>query len=449
MDSLMKFLDENSHIRFAASDSPDFADLCSAFVINATKKPSLIIRPRSAEDVSSLVSILTANDIPFTIRGGGHDMFGRSQVDDGVTIDMREICHVHVDRDSQTARVGGGIISMNLLKELERHQMVTPHPVTPTVGYVGWAIHGGYTLLSTKYGLGVDQIVGATIVDANGNIREADERMLTVIRGGGGAVGVIVEVKIKIYPLDQVLAGAIIYQPSELVTAFRDFDSNYQQAKQDGFPPELGIYRFIMNGPMGKTLTVLFLWASSDISEGQKWLSTVSSWGPVAMATVAPTTIAAFNEVTNSMVPRKAYGTIHAPIFRCLTPKVVDVICQHGPLQPNNPEVLFGIHELRADAPMSSKGSIFNGRQPHFVVEIIPITGSLDTLDETIAWGQKFNDALLGTDAANRLSCNYIPLTPSKDLDIKGIYGSYYETLREIKAELDPDNKFKNALVQL
>ena len=204
MDLLKKFLDENSHIRFAASDSPDFHDLRSAFVINATKKPNLIVRPQSAGDISSLVSILTANDIPFTIRGGGHDMFGRSQVDDAVTIDMRDICHVHVDQASQTARVGGGIICMNLLKELEQYQMVTPHPITPTVGYVGWAIHGGYGLLSTKYGLGVDQIVGATVVDANGNICEADEKMLTVIRGGGGTVGVIVEAKIKIYPLDQV-----------------------------------------------------------------------------------------------------------------------------------------------------------------------------------------------------------------------------------------------------
>ncbi|KAJ5730837.1 uncharacterized protein N7483_005345 [Penicillium malachiteum] len=449
MDLLRKFLAENSHIQFAASDSPDFADLCSAFIINATKKPSLIVRPRSAEDISGLVSILTTNDIPFTIRGGGHDMFGRSQVDGAVTIDMREICHVHVDSASKTARVGGGIISMNLLKELEKHQMVTPHPVTPSVGYVGWAIHGGYGLLSTKYGLGVDQIVGATVVDANGNILEADERMLTVIRGGGGAVGVIVEVKTKIYPLDQVLAGAIIYQPSELVTGFRDFNTNFQQAKRDGFPPELGIYRFIMNGPTGKAQIVLFLWASSDISEGQKWLSTVSSWAPLGMSTVAPTTIAAFNEVTNSMVPKIAYGTIHAPIFRSLTPEVVDVIGKHALLQPNNPEVLFGIHELRADAPMSSNGSIFNARQAHVLIEIIPITGSLDTLYETMAWGQNFNDALLATDAANRLSCSYIPLNPTRDLEFKGIYGSQYETLREIKTELDPDNKFKHALVQL
>ena len=204
MESLEKFLSENKHIQSATPDAPEYEDLRSAFVINVTRKPRIIVRPRSAEDVSGLIKILTTNDIPFTIRGGGHDMFGRSQLDDGVTVDLRELCHVEVDHDSQTARIGGGIISMHLLKELEKHKVVVPHPVTPTVGWVGWATHGGYNLLSTKHGLGVDQIVGATVVDAQGEIREADERMLTVIRGGGGIVGVVVEMEIRIYPSNQV-----------------------------------------------------------------------------------------------------------------------------------------------------------------------------------------------------------------------------------------------------
>lgn len=204
MDSLKGFLADNGHIHFATPESPDFADLCAVFVVNATRKPSMIVRPRSAEDIGALVSILIANDLPFTIRAGGHDVFGRCQVDGAVTIDMREFTDVHVDTESQTARVGGGVISINLVKELEKSKMVVPHPVTPTVGFVGWALHGGYGLLSSKYGLGVDQILGATVIDAQGVVREADETMLTAIRGAGGTVGVIAELKIRIYPLDQV-----------------------------------------------------------------------------------------------------------------------------------------------------------------------------------------------------------------------------------------------------
>lgn len=203
MDQLVSFLASNS-IHYATHQSPDYADLRTAFIINATPTPAMIVRPRSAQDVASLISILIEHDITFTVRTGGHDMFGRSQIQDGVTIDMREIAYVLVDEDSRTARLGGGVIIMDMLRELKKHGLTTPHGVTPSVGYVGWATHGGYGLLSAKYGLGVDQIVGARVVDAKGAIREADETMLTGLRGGGGSLGVIVEIKIKVYPLDKV-----------------------------------------------------------------------------------------------------------------------------------------------------------------------------------------------------------------------------------------------------
>ena len=55
---------------------------------------------------------------------------------------------------------------MDLLEMLHEHEVITPYGNTPSVGVTGWATFGGYGLLSSKYGLGVDQIVGAKIVDA-------------------------------------------------------------------------------------------------------------------------------------------------------------------------------------------------------------------------------------------------------------------------------------------
>jgi hypothetical protein len=52
--------------------------------------------------------------------------------------------------------------------------------------------------------MGVDLILGAKLVNHEGSIVEADERMLQAIRGGGGTLGVIVEMRIKVFPLDKV-----------------------------------------------------------------------------------------------------------------------------------------------------------------------------------------------------------------------------------------------------
>jgi FAD/FMN-containing dehydrogenase len=79
------------------------------------------------------------------------------------------------------------------------------------VGYVGWATLGGYGPFSTSHGLGVDQIVGAKIVNPKGELVDADEELLQGIRGGGGIFGVITELTIKVYPLKEV-SKPIIYK---------------------------------------------------------------------------------------------------------------------------------------------------------------------------------------------------------------------------------------------
>lgn len=72
------------------------------------------------------------------------------------------------------------------------------------VGYVGWATTGGFGPFAGKYGLGVDQIVGAKIVNAEGKVEQAGASVLKAIRGATGNFGVILELRIKIYPIEKV-----------------------------------------------------------------------------------------------------------------------------------------------------------------------------------------------------------------------------------------------------
>jgi FAD/FMN-containing dehydrogenase len=73
-----------------------------------------------------------------------------------------------------------------------------------SVGYVGWSTNGGYGPFSSLYGLGVDQIVGAKLVNYKGELVEASDDLLKGIRGAGNIFGVIVELTIKVFPLKEV-----------------------------------------------------------------------------------------------------------------------------------------------------------------------------------------------------------------------------------------------------
>jgi FAD/FMN-containing dehydrogenase len=79
------------------------------------------------------------------------------------------------------------------------------------VGYAGWSMLGGYGPFSSSYGLGVDQIVGAKVVKADGDVIDADEELLFGIRGVGGTLGVVVELTIKVYPVGKVRLCHSVY----------------------------------------------------------------------------------------------------------------------------------------------------------------------------------------------------------------------------------------------
>src|SRR3569623_640816 len=90
------------------------------------KKPLVCTRPRTEEEVSHLVQFCTEQKIPFAVRSGGHDFFGRSLVHNSVLIDKRDMDNVSVGPDRASARVGGGVIAGHLQKTLNSYGLFTP-----------------------------------------------------------------------------------------------------------------------------------------------------------------------------------------------------------------------------------------------------------------------------------------------------------------------------------
>lgn len=240
----------------------------------------------------------------------------------------------------------------------------------------------------------------------------------------------------------------IFYDSTDLSAAIRQYSEGYEKAAKEGISPSLSIERFVLTGPAGKTLAVFFVWSSSNIEEGQAWLSKVSSWAPVTLSTVAPTTIAEFNEGSIAVCPREAYGTMFSVNVKNLTLEVLDILGSQGVLQTMTPEAMFGVHEIRAECPVVEPfPSVFNMRESHFVIEIIPIASTAEGAEKAATWARGFYDALMKTDPANILG-RYIPFTPTREIDLRQVYGDRLETLKKIKSEYDPENVFKHALVK-
>ena len=161
----------------------DFEEQTRIYVKQANNiTPLALVRPRSENEVASVVEIAHKASVPLAIRVGGHDLVGRSRPDQALILDLREFKDVEIVDEGQAAIIGGGILAQDLADALAKTGHATTYGNSGTVGFAGWAVHGGYGPFMSAWGLGVDQILAARVVNYRGEIVDADVELLFGLR---------------------------------------------------------------------------------------------------------------------------------------------------------------------------------------------------------------------------------------------------------------------------
>jgi FAD/FMN-containing dehydrogenase len=106
--------------------------------------PSCIVRPTSAHDVATAVTILTeSNCTRFAIKGGGHNAnAGYNNIQDGVTIDMQSLKKVEVAKGDQVVRVGAGALWQDVYDVAEKRNLTVLGGRIGVVGTAGFLTGG-------------------------------------------------------------------------------------------------------------------------------------------------------------------------------------------------------------------------------------------------------------------------------------------------------------------
>lgn len=204
------------------------------FNVSSTPKPTLILAPTTVQQISAAVLCAKKLGVLIKIRSGGHDYEGISYVSDSpfVVLDMFNFRAIDVNMADQTAWVESGAMLGELYYRIWEKSKVHGFPAgaCPTVGVGGHLSGAGYGNMLRRYGLSVDHVVDAKIVDANGRVLDRKgmgEDLFWAIRGGGGAsFGVIVAYKIKLVPVPPVVTTFRIEKyvdqnPAEAVYQFQ------------------------------------------------------------------------------------------------------------------------------------------------------------------------------------------------------------------------------------
>lgn len=153
------------------------------------RRPAAVALCQRTEDVQACVSAAAGSTTPLAARSGGHSYAGYSTPDNGLVVDLTGMSGVRVNADG-TAVVGAGTRLIDVYSGLAAAGRCLPGGSCPSVGVAGLTLGGGIGVLGRKYGLTCDQLVGATVVTADGQARavsaSVEPELFWALRGGGG-----------------------------------------------------------------------------------------------------------------------------------------------------------------------------------------------------------------------------------------------------------------------
>ena len=188
--------------------------------------PARVERPRSTDEVASIVAGARRQQQRVKVIGAGHS-FTPAAMTSGVLVSLDRMSAVrHVDHDGRRVTVDAGISLRALGEQLATLGLALPNlgdiNVQSFAGAISTATHG----TGREWGNLATTVVGLELVDGNGDVVSCDEtsdaELLRVARVGIGALGVVTGVTIQCVPAFNLHASETIEQVDDVLT---DLDS--------------------------------------------------------------------------------------------------------------------------------------------------------------------------------------------------------------------------------
>jgi FAD/FMN-containing dehydrogenase len=106
----------------------DYDDARSVYNRMIDRKPALIARCNSADDVVLAVNLAREQNLPLSVYGGGHGVTGAAVVDAGIVVDMRGMKGADVDPKAKTIRAEAGLTWGEFDAATQEHGLVYGWP---------------------------------------------------------------------------------------------------------------------------------------------------------------------------------------------------------------------------------------------------------------------------------------------------------------------------------
>jgi FAD/FMN-containing dehydrogenase len=132
--------------------------------------PNYVVFPAVFEDIPHIIKFATSQSLEITVKGGGANPSTWSSTEGGLVIDLGQLNAVHVADDKKTITVQGGAIWGEVYEACKKAEIDVVGAPFWFVGVGGYLLGAGFSYMSGEYGFAVDNVLGATVVLADGRI---------------------------------------------------------------------------------------------------------------------------------------------------------------------------------------------------------------------------------------------------------------------------------------
>jgi FAD/FMN-containing dehydrogenase len=434
--------------RLIGSDDSGYDEARAVYNAMIDRRPALIARCASADDVAAAVNFARRHEALVAVRGGGHNGGGLGTVDDGVVIDLGLMRGITVDADRRTVRVEGGATWGEVDKATGEAGLATPSGIISTTGVGGLTLGGGIGHLARRYGLTIDNLLGAELVLADGthartSVQENPD-LFWAIRGGGGNFGVVTAFEFQLHPVSTVVAGPTFWpidQAGEVLRAYREF---LPAADRDlnGFfaftsvPPAPPFPEELHGTPVA-AIVWCHLGSEERALAAIKPMTEVGTpllHGPHALP------FPALQGFFDPLYPKGHQWYWRADFVRTLSDPAIAAHEEWGPRMPSGQSTMHmypidgAVHDVAEDA------TPFSYRDATWAEVIVGVDPDPANAAAIMAWTKDYWDATHPYSAGGA----YVNFMMDEGQErVRATYRGNYERLTRIKAAYDADNLFR------
>jgi FAD/FMN-containing dehydrogenase len=427
--------------------TPEYTDTTTLNNAMIERRPALVARCASPDDVRDAIALARARGLPLAVRAGGHSVAGLSLVDDGLVIDVRAMNAIEVGPKRRIARVGAGATWSQFDRATQPHGLATTGGRVSTTGVAGLTLGGGSGWLERKHGLACDNLLAVELVTAEGeHVRaSAGEHpdLFWALRGGGGNFGVVTAFEFRLHPVgSEVFAGLALWPAArgrELIALYRDVMRDAPEGLSLAFlylkaPAEEGIPEHL-HGELVAAIAGMY---AGTVDEGREALREVRAAGP-EVDFFEPMPYADFQCMIDDPPGFRNWWTTEH--LTDLPEAAIEAIARRSEAMPAGNSQLFMVSWGGAVARVGQNASPLSARDARFVVH--PFGMWEDPADDAanIEWARGFRDDL----AAFSTGAVYLNFVGDEGEErLRAGYGrGSYERLAQVKAVWDPDNVFR------